>query len=296
MAHDRPEPTTDKQQVKCDLEEFGYAIHEGALTESEVVALRERLVEQAELEREQATGALRDVEFPFKTIDFMLNKGRVFIDLALHPLILEYTRHVLRNQAFQLFSQLGLIVKKGNEQGVVHADAGVLGFSTPVPTGLNCMACLTDFEEANGATVLVPRSHLRPLPTRPRDKGPSNVDPGEFVSATAPAGSLIMWESRTWHSTGASTSDEDRLSISTVYTLTWLQQQDSYPAGMHDDVYETLTQDELKLFGFDSWFHLLNRFGPRSPGDTRTNSNVTFTYVPELRRNADHVAPPRAEG
>ena len=65
--------------------------------------------------------------------------------------------------SFHLSAMTGLIVRRGAEPMVVHVDQQFMPY-TEVPTYLNAMLCLTEFEEVMGATRVVPQVASRPLP------------------------------------------------------------------------------------------------------------------------------------
>lgn len=306
-------PSRDIEHNKRNLDVFGYAIHEHFLSPAQVTALRERLEEQAALEREQGVAESGDrghegtMDFrgaqekqlpPLQLIRFTPNKGRVFIDLMMHPTAAVYLKHVFKGVPYNVATQAGTILRKGAHQMVVHADQQAWPFLTPVPVMLNIFVPLSDFDADMGATRLVPGSHLRTPPRiepHPTTGGAYNPDPIEGIPAVATAGSAIMWESRTWHCSGASTSDKVRYSVATVYAMHFVKPQDFYPAMLHDDVYETLSEEERRMLGFEVHFEYAGRIGPRHPADTRCNTNCRHPYVPELRRGGSQRAVPVAD-
>jgi len=103
----------------------------------------------------------------------------------------------------------------------------------------------------------------------------------EHVSAECPPGSGIFFEGRTWHNSGASSSDAVRYSISAYYALSFMRQHDNYPASLRDDVYNSMSAEERALCGFKT--APTGRIDPRRPGD-RTNTDVNSPFIPELSK------------
>lgn len=302
-----PRPTRDIEEGKRLLDEYGLFVHEGFLSPEQVKVLRERLVEQAEMECEQGVALLsgqsrgggtwygrpENGKLPgWQGISYLVNKGRPFIDLVMDKRLHEYAKHAFRGTSFHLAASTGLIVRRGAEPMVVHVDQQYVPFPTPTPLYLNVMICLTEFEEEMGATRVVPKSHRFPTyPAQAFDpvKGAHNPEPIDTVAVECAAGSAIFFESRTWHQSGISTSDKTRLSISTLWGQSWVKPMDDHMASLHDDVYRSLSKAELEILGFKA--EPSGRIEPRFPGD-RQNTNRHIPFVPELRRGGDKRAVP----
>jgi hypothetical protein len=294
-----PPMARDLEQGKRILDEYGLCVHEGFLSPEQVKALKDRMIEQAELECEYGVALLSGQsrggntwygrpepgQMPgWQGIAALYNKGRVFIDLLSHPLFAEYCKHAFGGNSFHLSAMTGLVVRRGAEPMVVHVDQQFMP-RTEIPTYLNCMLCLVDFEEVMGATRVVPKSHLGAYPNQAFEtkRGVYNPEPIDTVAVEAPAGSAIIFESRTWHQSGISTSDRTRYSLSTLWQQSWVKPMDYIVENLHDEVYRTLSETELLLLGFKA--EPSGRIEASAPG-ARQNTNRKTPYVPELRRDS----------
>jgi hypothetical protein len=296
-----PEPTADIEQGKRNLDRYGLTIHENFLAPEQVRQLRQRLEEQAALELEQGTAAFafavsedsqgKRVGSPYKlhtgrplgippyqAVTVPVNKGRVFIDLAKHPLALAYAQHVFQWVPFNVGTQLGIILRKHAPAQVIHTDQQFVPFATPIPLSMIVMVALSDYDEDMGATRVIPGSHLGPAPHQVADA----MSLPTLAAAMRP-GSALLWESRVWHGQGEVVSDKARYSVLTSYAVNFLKTKDNHAAAIHDDVYATLSEDERKLYDFD-YFPYAAQIGPRYPADTRHTVGNPQPYVPELRR------------
>lgn len=304
-----PKPTKDLERCKRDLSDWGYCIVADVVDAEERKRARDRLDEQARLEREQGVAWLGNggrggntwLGYPkegepepvWQGIRTLVNKGRPFIDLIMNAKIRDLMKHTFGKHPYYLMSANGLIIRKGAVAMFTHTDQQMVPFSTPIPVIANAMVCLSDFTEANGATRVVPGSHKNPDPplveVDVKARHAYNPAPIESVPAEAPAGSAIIFEGRLWHSSGASLSDDVRYSITIAYMLAWLRQQDCYPASLHDDIYAGLSDDERSIIGFQDT--QLGRLDPRFPGD-RSNVGTVNAFIPELRPGSEKRAIP----
>lgn len=303
---------TDVEQGKRNLDAFGYTIHTNFLSGEQVEALRARLTEQAEMELEagvaivSSTGhagsdrhyADGEAGLPIsQQVSFLPNKGAEFLAAMHHPISLEYVRHAFRDVPFNLVTQGGSFLRKGGKRQVLHADQQAWPFATPIPVMLNVLIALSDFDADMGATNVVPGSHKHPSPDLSLDPEEAAARIGSaLIPMVCKAGDAMVFESRTWHCQGTSTSDKTRIVFGNVYGLHCVKPQDDYPALIHDTVYEKLSDADREMLGFKVHFEYAGRIGPRYPGDLRRNTNAAAPYIPELRRGANNEPVIAVEG
>ena len=277
-----PKLTTDFALAAANLDEFGYCLIENALSEEEVVKLRSRLEEQAAGEKQR--GLASEDAGPNDTgvnqrIWFLINKGKVFRGLLHHKVVRTLVRHILGDE-FLLSSFTANIAKPGGVMGL-HTDqwwmpkpvlphqetvkpgsmtgarfrgrrlsqeGGTPSESMSPAVACNVMWMLTDFTEENGATHVVPRSHLsgkQPDVELDRDV--------ESIPAVAPAGTAMVFEGRLWHSTGANVSDAPRLGALSYFCAPQFRQQENLTVGTDPAVLRDAAPELLALLGFKVW-------------------------------------------
>lgn len=302
--------TQTLEEGKRNLDKLGVTIHEGFLDFDTLTALQDRLIEQAEMEREQGVAWFNGEPEPgkcvegfirpgswigtpkgepyFQNVSFLVNKGRVFIDLAASPLALDYVRHLLGDR-FNMVALSGIILSKGAPRQDLHFDQLVMPFVAPIPSVMNIFVVLSDYDEEMGATRFVPGTHLLNNNAVETARGGPMYgyfpDHKETVPAVAKAGDAIIWDGRVWHGQGESTSENIRRSISMIYARPFLKPIELFPASITDEVYATLSDAERALFDHTADGGWGARFAPRNAHDRRSNTNAAFPYVPELRRS-----------
>jgi hypothetical protein len=291
-----PEPVDNVAHGLRNLAEYGFNIHRRYISRDMVERLKDRVIEQAEMERELGVaniggpgGATDLIDWKpgdphvYQLVDFLPNKGRVFIDLLMNEIALGYASGLFDPLPFRVGLTGALISNRGMRRQFLHRDEIAIPHDMCTrPTLLNILLCLSDFEEEMGATHIAPGTHLLPPPWDVPD-----AEQVTLLPAIAEAGDALMWEGRTWHAGGPHRSDKTRYAISTWYSLAGVTPDQIYNASLHDDVYDTLTTRELEILGFrvqlDNTY--INRIAPRNPNDRQRNTNRATPYVPELHRN-----------
>jgi ectoine hydroxylase-related dioxygenase (phytanoyl-CoA dioxygenase family) len=177
----------------------------------------------------------------------LLNRDPVFSDIAEHPLALSLVRAVIGWPAL-LSNISGNITAPGAARGVLHADQIFVPEPwSSEPQGINVAWCIDDFTAENGATEVVPGSHLW-------NRAPTMDDADvEMVPAVAPAGSLFAFESRIWHRTGANVSkDRWRAAVFPFYTRTVYRTQENWFLSLSPGVVNAASEDLLTLLAYKS--------------------------------------------
>jgi ectoine hydroxylase-related dioxygenase (phytanoyl-CoA dioxygenase family) len=234
-----PRLTGDLERGKRDLDEFGYCLIANALRAREVAALRERLVAQAEAEMKLGRGTLDGgPSAPNQRVWNLINKGRVFRDLIMHPLVAAMMTHLL-GPNFILSSLTANIAGPGGERMIAHRDQGYLPFYTPLPVVANVAWMLDDVTAVNGGTILIPRSHRwpEPLPDPTRDSA---------IAVEGPAGSALVFDGRIFHGTGPNTTNRKRHVLLSYFARFFIRPQENMFLSLDPQV-EAALSDELKV-------------------------------------------------
>jgi ectoine hydroxylase-related dioxygenase (phytanoyl-CoA dioxygenase family) len=254
--------------ARADLDSKGYCVVENVLSPGEVAAVRQRLVEQAAGERKTGV-AFHDggADKPNQRVWMLLNKGKVFRDLMLHPIIDALIGHLL-GADFLVSSFTANIAHAGGEPMVLHTDQGYVGFRTPVPVVANIAWMLDDFSDANGGTRLVPKSHLDQSAT-PRSSSfvPSGVTrfpkPEDTIAAEGKAGSILCFDGRLWHGTGANRTSAPRHALLSYHCRPFIRQQENMTLGILPEIVKNERPELLKRLGFVTWAGLGRVENPR---------------------------------
>ncbi|MDQ3034212.1 MAG: phytanoyl-CoA dioxygenase family protein [Myxococcota bacterium] len=173
----------------------------------------------------------------------LAGKGEPFLRLAEHPRVVEVLdRLLLPNWLLSTFQSIRL--HPGETEQPWHADDNFYLVPDPRPRlALSCIWAIEDFTDDNGATELIPGSHL---PSSHLAGAPSR----EPVRATMPAGSVVLFDGRLQHRGGANRSTRTRLAISPQYCEPWLRTQESQLLIVPPEKAATCTPRQRAMLGY----------------------------------------------
>jgi len=218
--------------------------------------LREKLHDVAAQERADGSAFLYDGGN--QRVFGLLNKGEIFEEIAQNPVVCEIMEAVL-GYNFLLSSIHANIAAPGGSPMNLHPDQTFARMPwPPYPLVANSMWMLDDFTPENGATRVVPGTHVL---GRPPDYASGEGDI-ETEPVCAPAGTVMIFEGRLWHQTGANiTADERRHGILTYYCRGYIRQQENPFLAVRPEVHDRATPLMRRLLGWEIYQGALGQTG-----------------------------------
>ena len=202
------------------LDTDGFVVLPNILDDKSLDLVRSRL---EKLYQKEGPGAGIEVhqESGARRLSDLVNKGEIFDQVYTNPMVLACINHVIGRE-FKLSSLNARDALPGHGLQGLHADWGE-NYDGHFHV-CNSIWLLDDFSHENGCTRLVPGSHKKPLPGNalndPMDKHPNE----EYV--IAPAGSVAVFNSHTWHGGTKNTSTNlTRRAMHCYYTARENRQQ-----------------------------------------------------------------------
>jgi ectoine hydroxylase-related dioxygenase (phytanoyl-CoA dioxygenase family) len=181
--------------------------------------------------------------FATQRVYALFAKTRAFDAPAIDPIVLGVLDRVLGH--YQLSAPVAIQLAPGEQAQVLHRDDAIYPLAEPhPPVVVNTMWPLDDFVEANGATRLVPDSHLWP-PGRVPDRAT------QTRAAEIPAGSVMFYLGNLWHGGGANRTDRPRLGVILEYVAGWLRAQENHCLAVPRRVVRTLPARLQELLGYN---------------------------------------------
>ena len=179
--------------------------------------------------------------------------------LVEHPLILALLDQLLMPN--YLLSQLQVIdIHTCEVQQPLHHDDGFYPIPRPRPAfSAATIWAIDDFTEENGATMVLPKSHLW------GDRTPTDVDRPDLVPAVMPAGSVVFFLGTLWHGAGANRSRATRMAATTQYCEPWARQQENYSLAISRERAKLCTETVQAMLGYSMLFPFIGFVDGRDP-------------------------------
>ncbi|MGZ4681487.1 MAG: phytanoyl-CoA dioxygenase family protein [Acidimicrobiales bacterium] len=188
----------------------------------------------------------------------LLALSPVFQQVPVHPAVLPVIEGVL-DPGCLISSLSSIAIGPGETIQPIHADDQLIPIPRPHPPVVcNSMWALTDFTEANGATRIIPGSHLL-------DHAPDYGRPYESIAAEMGKGSVLIWHGSLWHGGGANTTPDRRIGLAMNYCAGYIRQQENQQLGIPREVAATFGPRLRELVGYGIYNGLIGHIDKRSP-------------------------------
>src|SRR3954451_24912242 len=158
----------------------------------------------------------------------LLAKSPVFAELVIHPLVLAFVEAEL-GESCLLSAMLAINLHPGETVQPWHFDDGGVKIPRPRPAlGISTFWAIDDTTEQNGATEIIPGSHLWDGQyiagassladfTGTADSARETGDRADAIKLVMPSGSLAIAKGTLWHRGGANRSDRPRMIVTPQY-------------------------------------------------------------------------------
>ena len=206
------EPLSEAE--KSQLDEQGFLALPGIMSAQQAAAIRQR-VEALIAEEGEKAGSEFAQEIGAVRLANLVDKDTLFEVCFSHPRVLAAMNHVLKGD-FKLSSLNGRASVPGDGVQALHADwkGGVDPSDFQV---CNSIWLLVDFTEENGATRVVPGSHLSGKHPHEALENPWAQHPDEIL-LTGAAGTVVIFNSHLWHAGTTNNTGAPRYALHSYFT------------------------------------------------------------------------------
>ena len=200
------------QNAINDIIEHGYAVIPDAIPDTLVEAIKSALepwLQKQHMGRNDFEG------FKSERVYALLEKAPVIANIVEHADVLAIVDHFLEPN-YLLSSNLAINVHPGETPQSFHADhTNVPNVDRRALNGLSAIWAFDDFDATNGATEVIPGSHMWP--------DLSVVDNTAPTKITMRSGSVVVFHGALIHRGGANNANAARLAITPQYCQPWLR-------------------------------------------------------------------------
>jgi len=254
------EKRVDKDVLDVHVQEIqmiGYTLLEPAVPAERLSAWRESIDgilrnQAAESGGIEALNRIGEAD----TVRALLAYDSSFLEIATDARLIEICKRLL-GEYFILMLQNGVVnrpIQQPHHQAAYHRDLPYQHFVSSRPLAVSALFCLDPFEPENGSTMFMAGSHKM-------EEFPSDDYIQKMESPiSAPAGSIIVFDSMLFHRAGINRSQAVRRGVNNVFALPFLKQQIVLPALLNGKWSE------------DPWLRRLLGYEsdpPRSPAEFR---------------------------
>ena len=215
----------------------GYAVVPGVLSPTTVMQLKSDL--EAAIEREAAYhGGTGYADYGMVMV--CCAHARSFVDVLAEDSVMGIVNRILgEGSIIYAYTSSSMPPGRSNYSRRIHVDSPriIPGYET----NLGVMLLLDEFTEDNGATWMLPRSHLA------KDPPSEEYFMANAKRVIAPAGSAVFFNPRVWHSGGRNATGNWRHSITLNMCRPYMKQRIDIPRIMGASSVDLTGADEKSL-------------------------------------------------
>ena len=253
QKHDLPRATKDIGRLRQDMLRWGYCKIKDALSAEQVAQIRQRVMDQAEGER---LAGIAQKTPSGQNINCCVNKGRCFeLLIEQHPdmvqggpLVEQIVTEAL-GSGWICTSLIAAISLKGGVPQALHQDQNN-ALDSRSPMSINILTAISDVDESNGGTLLIPGSHQVLTEAMRNQKPVGKLPPA--INLDAKAGTMVITDGRLLHGTGINRTDEPRIVMLNGMQKSFLRQQENWMLSVRPEVLERASPKLLHRMGFQA--------------------------------------------
>jgi ectoine hydroxylase-related dioxygenase (phytanoyl-CoA dioxygenase family) len=273
------ERTLDESVVAGHAEqvmEDGYTIVEGAIETSLCDEIADDLLRlEEELGILPADNSFEGVRTT--RIYNLLAHGPLYERIPVHPNVLPIVEQVL-DPGLLVSSLSSISIGTDESAQPIHSDDQLIPIPKPHPPIIcNTMWAITDFTEQNGATRLIPGTHLK-------DHSPDLSKRYDSIAAVMPKGSVLVWVGSLWHGGGANQTPDRRVGIAMNYCAGFMRQQENQQLGIPRRTVDHFSRRLQELVGYSIYNGLIGHIDKQHPGKMLLGANHPANLVWDYAR------------
>ncbi|XOV82770.1 MAG: phytanoyl-CoA dioxygenase family protein [bacterium] len=250
-----PGLTKDIRQMRRDLSKWGYCLIEEGLSQKQYQTLKQRILDQAAGEK---LAGVEQLTPSGQYVNTLINKGSSFgLCIEQHPdavqagPVIEQLMDETLGKGWICHSFLSNGADPGGYPQGLHLDQGPLlpWITEQAPALVNTMYILEDVNEVNGGTLVIPGSH-RIMAAAGSGGTIGSLPPA--INLEAPGGTIMVFDGRLLHGTGANRSDQRRFVATMSNVKSWMRTQENWVISVRPEILEQASPKLLHRIGFQA--------------------------------------------
>jgi ectoine hydroxylase-related dioxygenase (phytanoyl-CoA dioxygenase family) len=253
--HDKelPQASKDIEQLRHDMLKWGYCKVEDGLSADKVALIRQRVLEQAEGER---LAGIAQRTPSGQNINCCVNKGQCFeglielnLDVVQGGALIEQLVTEALGAGWICTSLIAAVSLAGGVPQALHQDQNN-ALDSRSPMTVNILTAITDVDETNGGTLVIPGSHLVLSEAVRMNKPVGKLPPA--INIDAKAGTMVITDGRLLHGTGINHTKTARIVMLNGMQKSFLRQQENWMLSVSPEVLKRASPKLLHRMGFQA--------------------------------------------
>ena len=191
--------------------------------------------------------------FETERVYTLVARGKVFEDLATDDRLMALLSRFMEG-SFLLSATHAISLKPGETAQGIHTDDGFYRQPRTGPAvGYSVIGAIDAFTQANGATQVIPGSHL----WDEDEIAARKTEPGGLekylIPLEVPAGAAFVFPGKLLHQGGANRTDQPRLAFTNQYCAGWARPQENFFLSVPKEIVRRMSPRAQALLGYELW-------------------------------------------
>lgn len=235
-----------------EIKKKGYIILPNVISKNKCEKFKKILNKNFEIYKDSYCGINKDGlanKQDEKVVFNLHNKNYEFFELFQHKNVLDILDILLKegsyknDEPYYLNNISARCPLKGNKGQLIHLDSNLAGVNYNII--VNVMWLLDDFDEKNGSTYVVPKSHLV------KKYANNNNKIRNKILVKAKKGSVIIFNANLWHGGSEKKNQRSRWAILLGYARWFIKPSFDYMQNTPINIFNKLSSKQKSLLGFD---------------------------------------------
>jgi len=191
--------------------------------------------------------------FETERVYTLVARDKVFEDIACDPRLMSLLGCFLEG-SFLLSATHAINLKPGETVQSIHIDDGFYRQPRTSPAvGYSVIGAIDAFTAANGATEIIPGSHLWSDEEVAERRQDTVALEKLLVPMEVPAGACFVFPGKLLHRGGANRTDKPRLAFTNQYCAGWARPQENFFLSVPKEIVRGMSPRAQALLGYELW-------------------------------------------